>query len=265
MGWVESPPYFCTTTETSRNIATTYCETKIGTLPSHKFDDLISADDAVGELPDTPATNKLMRYLVEVYVNNFMVIDIPTTRHDVTNVGQVVMHGIHDIFLADDNDANNPISKNKLIKGEGAMSTTKTILGFNFNGVEKTIWLESAKCDQLLTILHSWIQTSKCSTHGIPFKEFESVLAKVRHVFTALPVGLGLLSPCNAVLQTRPNIVYLQQNKVLKQALILCWTLLHESTTQPTRCKELVRAWPDYIGICDASFFGFGGVIVGKK
>ncbi len=62
MGWVESPPspYFCATTEMSPNIATTYCETKIGTLPSHKFDDLVSTDDAVGELPDTPATNNFM-------------------------------------------------------------------------------------------------------------------------------------------------------------------------------------------------------------
>ncbi len=157
MGWVESHPYFCTTTEASRHIATTYCKTKIGALPSHKFDDLVYADDAVGELPDTPATNKLMRYLIDVYVANFMAIVIPTTRHNIAHIGQAVMHGIHDVFLADDNNANNPISKNKLMKGEGAMSTTKTILGFNFNGVEKPMWLESAKRDQLQMILHSWI------------------------------------------------------------------------------------------------------------
>jgi hypothetical protein len=42
-------------------------------------------------------------------------------------------------------------------------------------------------------------------------------------------------------------------------------TLLRKSTTQPTRCKELVRAWLDYIGICDALSFGFGGVIVGEN
>jgi hypothetical protein len=106
---------------------------------------------------------------------------------------------------------------------------------------------------------------SKQSAHGIPFKEFESVLAKIRHAFTALPAGLGLISPCNEVLRTQPNIIYLQQNKALRQALILCRTLLHESTTQPTRCKELVQAWPDYISICNASSFGFGGVIVGEN
>ncbi len=67
------------------------------------------------------------------------------------------------------------------------------------------------------------------------------------------------------MLQKKPDIVYLQQNKALKQALLLCRILLHKSTTQPTRCKELVRAWPDYMGICDASSFGFGGVIVGEN
>jgi hypothetical protein len=63
----------------------------------------------------------------------------------------------------------------------------------------------------------------------------------------------------------KTNIVYSQQNKSLKQALLLCRTLLRESSTQPNRCKELVRAWPDYIGICNASLFGFGGVIVGEN
>jgi hypothetical protein len=119
-----------------------------------------------------------MQYLIEVYVDSFIAIVIPTTGHDVTHICRAVMHGIHYVFPADDNNANNPISKNKLLKGEGAMLTTKTILGFDFDGVEKTMWLESAKRDQLLMILHSWIQTSERSTHSIPFKEFESVLAK---------------------------------------------------------------------------------------
>jgi hypothetical protein len=41
--------------------------------------------------------------------------------------------------------------------------------------------------------------------------------------------------------------------------------LLCKSTMQPTRCKELVQAWPDYTGICNALSFGFGGVIVGEN
>jgi hypothetical protein len=63
----------------------------------------------------------------------------------------------------------------------------------------------------------------------------------------------------------KTDIVYLQQNESLKQALLLCRMLLRESTKQPSRCKELVQAWPDYIGICDALSFGFGGVVVGEN
>ena len=32
----------------------------------------------------------------------------------------------------------------------------------------------------------------------------------------------------------------------------------------PTQCKDLVAAWPDYIGIVNASSHGVGGVIIGE-
>jgi hypothetical protein len=37
MGWVESPPYFCTAAETVRNVASDYCNTPVGSLTPHKF------------------------------------------------------------------------------------------------------------------------------------------------------------------------------------------------------------------------------------
>ncbi len=53
--------------------------------------------------------------------------------------------GIHDVFPADDNNANDPISEKKLKQFEGGYATRKTIIGFDFDGVNKTIWLEEAK------------------------------------------------------------------------------------------------------------------------
>jgi hypothetical protein len=44
-------------------------------------------------------------------------------------------------------------------------------LGFDFNGTEKTMWLEAAKREKLLPILKSWVRTGKQGTVGIPFKE----------------------------------------------------------------------------------------------
>ena len=37
MGWIESPPFFCAASETGRDVAEQYVETRIGSLPDHKF------------------------------------------------------------------------------------------------------------------------------------------------------------------------------------------------------------------------------------
>jgi len=100
---------------------------------------------------------------------------------------------------------------------------------------------------------------------GIPFKEFERVIAKVRHAFTAIPAGRGLLTPCNKMLQTKPPLVFLQQNPILRAAIMGCRTLLQESSDSPTGCRRLVGGWPDYIGVCDASSHGAGGVVFGEN
>jgi hypothetical protein len=41
------------------------------------------------------------------------------------------------------------------------------------------MWLEAAKWETLLTIMKEWIRTGRSGTAGIPFKEFESVTAKL--------------------------------------------------------------------------------------
>ncbi len=43
-----------------------------------------------------------------------------------------------------------------------------------------------------------------------------------------------------------------------------CRTLLRESTKEPTRCRQLVTGWPDYIGFVDASGHGAGRVVIGE-
>jgi hypothetical protein len=91
------------------------------------------------------------------------------------------------------------------------------------------------------------------------------VVAKLLHAFTALLVGWGLLSSCNHLLQKQPQVVYLHQNKLLRSAISNSPTLLRESTSRPTRCRELVAGWPNFIGVVDALSHGVGGVIIGEQ
>ncbi len=262
MGWVESPLYFCAATETARDIASDYCDTPVRSLPHHKFAMHVTGAKEFNELPRTSEIVCFF-YALEVYVDDFMSIVIPTSREQLEHVATAIMTGIHNVFPMDIVNSNDPISKKKLLKGEGQYALFKTMHGFNFDSKQKTMWLEEEKRAKLLTILHGWLWAG-CHNCGIPLGEFKSVIAKVRHAFTALPGGQGLLSPCNRLLQKCPPVVYFHCNESLHAAISNCQTILRESTSRPMWCRELVAGWPDFIGVVNASSHGVGGVIIGK-
>ena len=265
MGWIESPPYFCAASETARDVAAQYIETPVGGLADHKFVEHTTVAEREDWKIGAMEGNGKFKYILEVYVDDFMSLVIPTSAAQLRHVANAVMKGIHDVFPEDDDDNEDPISLKKLNQGDGRYSTRKCILGFDFDGEAKTLWLEEEKRALLLTILHGWLRGARRAHIGIPFKEFESVTAKIRHAFTAIPAGKGLMSPCNWVLRTRPPVVYLHSNRDLEEAIKGAHTLLRESTMAPTRCRELVAGWPDYIGIQDASGQGVGGVVFGEN
>jgi hypothetical protein len=94
----------------------------------------------------------------------------------------------------------------KLRKGDGTYDTTNCLLGFDFDRAKKTFWFEEPKRAAPLTILHQWLRGATKARRGIPFTEFKSVTAKLRHAFTALREGRGLLSPCNWVIRNNHNL-----------------------------------------------------------
>ena len=264
MGWVESPPYFCAASETARDIATQYVEAPMGTLTDNKFVQYAMQDADTIDI--TEKSEDPFRYFIDVYVDDFIALMIPTSKDQLRHVANAVMHGIHDVFPADDNDEEDPMSLKKLRKREGTWDPVKDILGFEFNGNigRKDMILEEPKREILLTVLKKWIKSGDDGTGGIPFVEYKSVLQKLRHAFTALPTGRGLLSPLNKLLRMEPQFVFFHRNKTLLQAIRDIRTILRESTKSPTPCRQLVNGWPWYVGIVDASSHGVGGVIVGE-
>jgi len=111
MGWVESPPFFCTASETARDVAQDYCETKLGTLPTHKFTSYVIGNQDYENLPERDELIKFFRYLLKVYVDDFVSLVFPASREHLHHVSTGTMTGIHDVFLADEIDHNAPISK----------------------------------------------------------------------------------------------------------------------------------------------------------
>ncbi len=146
MGWVKLPPYFCAALETAQDIAMDYANTGLGSLPTHKCTHYTMGDANASKLPDKTTTRgQSLRYSIKVYVDDFMSIVIPTSKAQLDHVANAIMLGIHDVFPANIVDSNDPISEKKLEKGEGQYSTLKTLLGFDFDGNHKTMWLEEEK------------------------------------------------------------------------------------------------------------------------
>ena len=265
MDWIESPPYFCAASETARDVAAEYIQTPVGTLTDNKFVDWTTDSDEFRTLPPQAIDGAGLKYVLEVYMDDYIGLALPTSQAQLRHAANAVMNGIHDVFPASADNHEDPISFKKLQKREGTWALRKDILGFTFDGESKTLWLEAPKRDTLLTVLHHWLRASRASNAGIPFPEFESVTAKLRHAFLAIPAGKGLLSPCNRLLRKRPPFIFLHRNRPLRTALADARTLLRESTLAPTKCEELVSGWPDFVGVTDASKHGVGGYIVGDR
>jgi hypothetical protein len=115
-------------------------------------------------IPSTVEGSQHCQYGLEVYIDNFMGLVIPTSRAQLEHVAMAVMTGIHDVFPANIIDGNNPTLGKKLLNGEGQYSLFKTLLGFDFDGKCKTMWLEDEKgpsSSPLCTVGSGWAITTK--------------------------------------------------------------------------------------------------------
>jgi hypothetical protein len=116
MGWIESPPYFCVASETARDVAERYIETPLGEGPTNSMVRFTKGSTQYDALPATSTRDQdPFRYLVEVYVDDFMGLAIPTSRRVLDHVANGVMCGIHDVFPPDDDEASDAISLKKLL------------------------------------------------------------------------------------------------------------------------------------------------------
>ena len=112
MGWIESPGYFCAASETARDVAEQYVETPMGSLPTHKFLDLTQGSADYEALPKV-SSNSSLNYLVEVFVDDFINLAIPTSQQQLDHCANATMFGTHDVFPADERTDEDPLhSKN---------------------------------------------------------------------------------------------------------------------------------------------------------
>ena len=146
---IKSPPFFWAASETAQDVAQVYAPKKVGGLPPHKFDEYTRTSTEYNALPSAPLDDRKLKYLIEVYVDDYIRMCVPYSREHLDHVSRSIQHVIHDIFPLDDNDGEEPTSLKKSIKEEGAWMLLKEILGWMFDGEEKTMALEKGRMMKL--------------------------------------------------------------------------------------------------------------------
>ena len=207
----------------------------------------------------------------DVYVDDFIGLVCAQSRSQLEHVSRAALHGIHDVFPPAVDEEKDPNSVKKLKKQDGAWALNKDVLGFDFDGNDRTIILDEGKRDKILGHLKEWTRKArkkgKSSTAAIPFKDFCTIVHKLRHASICIPAGKSLLSECNQqVCIEGRRLLYLRVGSVLYQELDGWRKLLTAATAKPTKCVKLISGHPDGIGIVDASSTeGVGGVVVGEN
>ena len=92
MGWCESPPFFCTSSETTQDAITTLFNPK-QLLPSHPLERRMAPKSPpIIYIPRTPIN------LHEVYMYNFVGVINDLTEDNLLKSSQAMLHRIHYIF-----------------------------------------------------------------------------------------------------------------------------------------------------------------------
>jgi hypothetical protein len=83
----------------------------------------------------------------------------------------------------------------------------------------------------------------------------------MRHVTTILPSVCSLFTPVNRALRGHPSTISISASGEVRAALLDLQELVTTLAAILTHVREILLAHdPDYIGYCDASAFGAGGV-----
>jgi hypothetical protein len=250
MGWCESPPFFCTATETGRDIIHELSK-RMDQLPHHAMEHYMLNNNIQPQTPPKRPTN-----ITEVYVDDFIAGTNTLNHKHLQGLSRAVLHGIHSIFpppSISNHCGGDPISEKKMEKGDGTWAYKKEILGWMIDGQEFTIYLPTDKSKKIQKLVKGLAKQKTASLH-----EIQQISGKLNHACIGLPSGRGLMSPINGAMTGNKEIIKITPQ--LKQALLDWVILLQRISSRPTSVLELTGSTPWYIAYVDASKHGVGGV-----
>ena len=277
MGWKNSPPAFCTATETIADV-TNQRLLRQTLEPPHPMDAL--ADTTPPEPPpplppshtiavplpprvDPHLARRSRRKLayVDIFVDDFIGAAQGRRRH-LRNVRRTLFHTIDSVFrpLApiDPPSRKAPISVKKLQAGDASWSTCKDVLGWLINTKHMTLQLTPRRTARLHSLLFSEFPRGRKRASIL---DWQKLLGELRSMVLALPGASGLFSILQDALPRDPNATSrIALTTTIQLILDDFRELYHDLLHRPTRLYELVPLTPTIHGNHDAAGHGAGGV-----
>jgi hypothetical protein len=270
MGWKNSPPAFCTATETSADLAN--AALKDATIPKrHPLDELATTGDriamdngipraspSIAPDPSLPTQDEPLAE-VNVYVDDFIAV-AQGSHQQLRDVRSTLLHAINAVFCPndklDDKARTEPVSLlKKLQKGDGSWNTKQTILRWEIDMVAKTITLPLHRQDRLREILDSISPQQK----RIGVTKWYQIRGDLRSISIALPGARGLFSFLQEALRHKKGTRVPITAQIHQTLADFRW-IVDNLCNRPTRIAEIVPLLPSCMGFHDASGQGSGGV-----
>jgi hypothetical protein len=123
------------------------------------------------------------------------------------------------------------------------------------DGERRTVQLPQAKADGITKDLKRIIRK-----HTVAIKIFQKIVGKLQHTAIILPASKFLFTPLNNAMKGDPVAVSLGKISEVRATLLDFVSLIADLAKRPTHISEIVPSDPHYIGHCDASGSGAGGV-----
>ena len=234
MGWAESPPFFCTASETARDVAQALIDDGVP-LPRHPLEHKTLhprdwTDDTVDELAPR------FLHLLEVYVDDFIQVVQTDDPKVLRGLSRKLMTAVHSVFpppAVTGHNGEDPISQKKLDEGEGLWHTRKEVLGWIFDGVTRCIELKPSRAAKLKAEIRA-IHRART----VERKPFEKLIGKLRHASLAIPAAKGLFSPMQAALNGGAH--WIRITSEIRESLRHWRSLIDEVAAAPTHTAELI-------------------------
>lgn len=270
MGWTESPPYFCTLTETVADLANQDLRRNKRADP-HPLEPIAAHHDFEQHPdrgPDNPAPavvqshqpSLLQRPLsyVDVFVDDLIGLGQNYRTYPIHQQRRIVMYAVDKVFRPNNNKDRDvrqePHSVKKLKKGDAAIQQIKQALGWDYAVNSRTLLVAPHRREKVASALNEAL-----SQRRIGRTKWESLIGQLRSLVPGLPGSEGQFSLLQAALTAAPRPTgRVRINQATHHQLQTFQDLMADD--RPTRLEELIAGTPRHIGACDASKQGAGGV-----